>query len=181
MKRILGAVALASAGTLFFVGQWVVQSAWTEPFSWADNNISDLGEVSAPWHRLMNTVFVLNGALVATGAVTLFRGAVRYLLLAAAVGCVLVGLAPADVDENTHVLGAALVFVLGNLGLIATRRRLGVVFGIVGLIATGLHVTGHGLGIGVAGMERVAVYPLFLWFLIEGVARLRKNTVREGS
>jgi hypothetical membrane protein len=124
----------------------------------------------------MNTVFVLNGALVAAGAVTLFRGVVRYLLLAAAVGCVLVGLAPADVDENTHVVGAALVFVLGNLGLIATRRRLAVLFGVVGLIATGLHVTRHGLGIGVAGMERVAVYPLFVWFLIEGVTRLREKS-----
>ena len=176
-RNNLGASALALAGLFFFVGQLVVQAAWTTPFSWADNNISDLGETSAPWHALMNAVFVTNGLLLAVGAVTLFRRAARYLFLAAAAGSVLVGLAPADVNENPHVLGAALVFVLGNLGMITARpagpRWVPVLFGVVGLVATVLHVTRHGLGIGVAGMERVAVFPLFAWFVIEGVIRLR--------
>ncbi|MFG1921668.1 DUF998 domain-containing protein [Cryptosporangium sp. NPDC048952] len=184
--KLLGALALVAAGALFFVGQVVVQAAWTAPFSWADNNISDLGMVGcgdwgsppryvcSPWHVLMNAVFVTNGVLIAIGAIGLFRGAARYLLLAAAIGCVLVGLAPADVDENLHVLGAALVFVLGNVGMIVTRRRLPVLLGVVGLVATVLHVTGHGLGIGVAGMERVAVFPLFAWFLIEGLRHSRR-------
>lgn len=187
VKRLLGGLALAAAGLAFFVGQIVVQSAWTTPFSWAENNISDLGMrtcgewgepvryVCSPWHAGMNAVFVVNGVLIAIGAVLAIRGRVaRILLLAAAVGCVLVGLAPADVDENLHVLGAALVFVLGNAGMIATRRRLPVVLGVLGLVATGLHLSRHGLGLGVAGMERLAVFPLFVWFVIEGV-RIRSE------
>ncbi|TQS43296.1 DUF998 domain-containing protein [Cryptosporangium phraense] len=182
MKTLLGALALATAGLAFFVGQLVVQSAWTTPFSWADNNISDLGMVScgdwgdparyvcSPWHAGMNAVFVANGILIAIGALLAVpRRLARVLLLAAAVGCVLVGLAPADLDENRHVLGAALVFVLGNAGIIAVRKPLPVVLGAVGLVATGLHLSRHGLGLGVAGMERLAVFPLFAWFLIEGV------------
>lgn len=191
--KILGAITLATAGLLFFVGQLVVQSAWTTPFSWADNNISDLGMVAcrdwgsparyvcSPWHPLMNAVFVLNGVLIAVGALGVFRGAVRYLLLAAAIGCVLVGLAPADVDENLHVLGAALVFLLGNVAMIVVRRWVPVVLGVVGLVATVLHVTGHGLGIGVAGMERVALFPLFAWFVLEGARRLRERPVASTS
>ena len=174
-----GAAALTTAGVLFFAGQLIAQSAWTTPFSWADDNISDLGETTAPWHTLMNTVFVVNGVLVAVGAVTLQRGAARVLLLAAAVGCVLVGLAPADVAENPHVLGAALVFVLGNLGMIVSRsalpRWVPVLLGFVGLVATVLHVTRHGLGLGVGGMERVAVFPLFGWFLVDGLVRLVRS------
>ncbi|SHM94457.1 DUF998 domain-containing protein [Cryptosporangium aurantiacum] len=190
--RVLGGLALAVAGVAFFVGQVVVQSAWTTPFSWADNNISDLGMVScgtwgdparyvcSPWHPLMNAVFVVNGVLIAIGVVLGLRGrAARGLLLAAAVGCVLVGYAPADVDENLHVLGAVLVFLLGNAGMIAARsvtrgpRWLPVLFGVVGLVATGLHLSKQGLGLGVAGMERLALFPLFVWFVIEGVLIVR--------
>ncbi|GAA3386410.1 DUF998 domain-containing protein [Cryptosporangium minutisporangium] len=195
-SRLLGGLALAAAGTAFFAGQLVVQSAWTTSFSWADNNISDLGMVScrtwgdparyvcSPWHAVMNAVFVANGVLIGIGAVFGLRGGgrgrvARYLLLAAAIGCCLVGIAPADVDENLHVLGAALVFLLGNVGMIAawsvTRgpRWLPVLFGVVGLVATGLHLSKHGLGLGVAGMERLAVFPLFVWFLVEGALIVR--------
>lgn len=177
MTRKLGALALALAGLFFFVGQFVVQAAWTTPFSWAENTISDLGTAASPWHTLMNAVFVTNGVLLAVGSVTQFRGAARYLLLAAAIGSVLVGAAPSDVAENPHVVGAALVFVVGNLGMIAAGpaapRWVPVLFGVVGLVATVLFATRADLGLGVGGMERVAVYPLFAWFLIEGAIRLR--------
>ncbi|MFI5958560.1 DUF998 domain-containing protein [Cryptosporangium sp. NPDC051539] len=99
--RPLGGAALATAGVAFFAGQFVVQSAWTTPFSWADNTISDLGTAESPWHALMNTVFVANGVLVAIGALLSPRGrAVRALLLGVAAGSVLVGLVPSDAGSG---------------------------------------------------------------------------------
>lgn len=46
----LGAVLWVVAGPLFLLAQLVVQAAWSAPFSWATNNISDLGNVRCqPW------------------------------------------------------------------------------------------------------------------------------------
>jgi hypothetical protein len=73
----------------FFVAQAVVQSAWTAPYSLAENYISDLGNTScgpyaysaevsryvcSPWHAWMNASFVALGLTIVVGA-ALVRGA----------------------------------------------------------------------------------------------------------
>jgi hypothetical membrane protein len=96
------------------------------------------------------------------------------LLLLAAGGYALAAIYPADVDENLHVLGAFLIMGLGNIGLLlagfaprATTlgrwRRLTLTAGLVALAGTTLFFAQQGLGIGVGGMERVAVLPFPLW------------------
>ena len=42
--------------------------------------------------------------------------------------------------------------------------------GVIGLLATGLFVSGHYVGIGVGGVERVAAYPLSLWLIVDGTS-----------
>ena len=44
---------------------------------------------------------------------------------------------------------------------------------IVGLVATALLVSGHDVGMGIGGMERLAAYPLPLWLMGAGVTLTR--------
>ncbi|GHH08988.1 DUF998 domain-containing protein [Streptomyces rubradiris] len=197
--RIAGAAWLAGVAQ-FFVVHGIVQSAWERPYSWARNNISDLGNarcalqpdptpryVCSPEHGLMNGSFVVLGALLVVGAVLSGplwrRGATarvaRVLLAGAGAGFVLAGLAPADTSENQHVLGALLIMGTGNIGLLAAGsglapeapallRRAGGLLGVVALGAWGLFLSGNYLGMGMGGMERVAVFPLLVWASVVG-------------
>ncbi|MEV8063736.1 DUF998 domain-containing protein [Streptomyces antimycoticus] len=182
----------------FFAVHWFVESAWARPYSWARNNISDLGNahcalqsdpepryVCSPEHAAMNASFIALGTLLVVGiALTgaLWRRGsastvTRFLLAGAGVGFVLAGLAPADVHENQHVLGALLIMGTGNIGLLLAGarlaenvsgplRRLTTLLGITALTAFGLFLSGHYLGLGMGGMERVAAFPLLAWALV---------------
>ncbi|MCK7624417.1 DUF998 domain-containing protein [Streptomyces sp. RS10V-4] len=137
----IGAAAWLVATAQFLLVQVVVGAAWPTPYSWAGNNISDLGNihcrmwdvsrpryVCSPLHDAMNLSFAVHGVLLLLGI--LATGAhwgrsrlslcARVLLAAGAGGWVLVGCVPADADENLHVLGALLIMGLGNLGLVCT-------------------------------------------------------------
>ncbi|MFD2762896.1 DUF998 domain-containing protein [Micromonospora eburnea] len=118
--------------------------------------------------------------------------AARLLALAGAGGFVLAGAYPADVNENNHFLAALLIFVLGNVGMIvaALARRspvLGAVragslaLGLTGLVGTALFLAQVDLGIGVGGMERVAVFPLFAWTVVVAVRVLRAGRRERGA
>ncbi|GAA3507423.1 DUF998 domain-containing protein [Streptomyces showdoensis] len=203
MRVRIGYVAWIVGAVQFFVVHVVAQSAWARPYSWAHNNISDLGNahcalqaepeprfVCSPEHGLMNVSFVTLGVLLVagaalTGGAALWRGGrtaatARLLLAAAGAGFVLVGLAPADVDENLHVLGALLVMAMGNIGLFlagfalaertpAALRRGTSLLGALAITAFGLFLSRHYLGLGMGGMERVAAFPLLLWAAAVGV------------
>ncbi|MFG1673412.1 DUF998 domain-containing protein [Micromonospora sp. NPDC049282] len=195
------------ATALFLTANVVVGLAWREPrFRWTEHNISDLGNVGcglwdtsrprlvcSPWHPAMNVALVAVGVLLAAGVLagrTAFgRGRSAHLaracVLAAAGGYVLAGCYPADVDENRHVLGAVLIFVLGNVGLLAAApavrpaglgdlRSAGLVLGVAGLVGTALFLARVDVGIGVGGMERFAVAPLFGWVSWAGLRVLRE-------
>ena len=199
----LGAWALILGVVQFFAFHLIVQSAWPEPYSWADNNISDLGAVGCgPWdgryvcsplHAWMNASFVAQGALLAAGLVLarplrgrlLTKTSLAFVSLAA-LGFVLAGLAPADANEGLHVLGAFAVLFCGNIGLIfaedparAQEERAIRVFprtlGTVGLVATALFMGEVWLVFGMGGMERLAVFPLQLWALLMGISILRRG------
>ncbi len=136
----LGSYSWLLATPLFLSANVIVGQAWQEPpFSWATNNISDLGnvtcgrwdttrprEVCSPWHTTMNISMIATGLLLALGILltwsVLGRGlatrATQLLVLAGAGGYVLAGAYPADVNENNHFLAALLIFVLANLGML---------------------------------------------------------------
>jgi hypothetical membrane protein len=206
-----GALVWLAGIALFFALHVYAESAWKDPvYSWAANNISDLGNVQCqPWgddrryvcsprHDAMNAGFVLQGAamLIGLAAVSLRRSrsartwSAGALLLAAGAGWILAGVWPADVDENRHVLGALLIMILGNIGLAlgpavpgeARRIRWAApVLGAVGLAGAALFFTGSDLGLGPGGMERVAAYPLPAWMLITGLALLFGRRPRSAS
>lgn len=189
----------------FFVFHLVVQLAWPEPYSWAHNNISDLGAVGCgPWegdgryvcsplHAWMNASFVLQGALLLAGlalAAPLRRGALtrtaRAFLFLAGSGWILVGVAPGDVNEGLHVLGAFAIFFCGNLGLLfagrpgraegaRTIRAYSLPLGALGLVATALFMGEVWLVFGMGGMERLAVFPLQAWAALVGIRSLRAS------
>ncbi|MGW8702895.1 DUF998 domain-containing protein [Streptomyces eurythermus] len=204
MKARIAGVAWLAGVVQFFVVHGIAQSAWDRPYSWARNNISDLGNarcavqpdptpryVCSPEHGLTNGSFVVLGVLLVVGAVlsgplwrrgTTARVA-RVLLAGAGVGFVLAGLAPADIRENQHVLGALLIMGTGNVGLSAAGaglapevpallRRAAGLLGVVALGAFGLFVSGHYLGLGMGGMERVAAFPLLVWVSVAGAYAL---------
>ncbi|MFI0977668.1 DUF998 domain-containing protein [Streptomyces sp. NPDC021093] len=196
----------------FFVIHWIVESAWARPYSWARNNLSDLGNalcalqsepepryICSPEHGLMNVSFVALGMLLVvgaalTGGVLWRRGrtavTARLLLAGAGVGFVLAGLAPADVNENQHVLGALLIMAAGNIGLVlagfglaehipASLRWGTGLLGVTAVAAFGLFLSRHYLGLGMGGMERVAALPLLFWALavgVHGVVRRARRT-----
>lgn len=186
----------------FFVIHGVAESAWARPYSWARNNISDLGNahcalqpepepryICSPEHGLMNASFIALGVLLVVGAALIGgdlwrrdRAATmaRLLLTSAGMGFVLAGLAPADVNENQHVLGAFLIMAAGDIGLllagfalaehIPTALRWGTsLLGFTAITAFGLFLSHHYLGLGMGGMERVAAFPLLVWALAVGV------------
>ncbi|QEV06590.1 DUF998 domain-containing protein [Streptomyces prasinus] len=210
LKERIGYLAWVVGVAQFFVVHGIVESAWARPaYSWARNNISDLGNVHcglrtwpesryicSPDHGLMNGSFIALGVLLVVGFV-LTGGAggigggvpwlggrvaalARMLLVSGGVGFVLIGLAPTDVHKGLHVVGAALIMGTGNAGLVlagfglADRvprplRRAAGLLGVVALLAFGLFLSGHYLGLGMGGMERVAAYPLLFWVAALGL------------
>jgi hypothetical membrane protein len=149
--------------------------------------------VCSPWHVWMNASFILLGVIILVGAALIWRafpsGQARtigmVLLALAGPGEILVGLFPENVNITPHSIGAAAHFVSGNLGIVvlggglaATRRQTplaiySIISGSLGLLATALFISGHFLGLGIGGMERLAAYPLPLWLVVIGVSLLR--------
>jgi hypothetical membrane protein len=196
----LGAVFWLVGIAVYFAVHLFVESAWTRPYSWSLNNISDLGNVKcgawgddaryvcSPLHAWMNAAFLIHGAMTALGFVLTWRWwrtgiastASRSLMMLAGIGFMLAGFAPADTNENLHVLGALMIFLLGNIGLmlawhsvpmsLAPRVRFyPLVLGCAGLIAMMLFAGKHDLGFGPGGMERLVVSPLQLFTLTAGI------------
>jgi hypothetical membrane protein len=192
----LGASSWLLATPLFVAANVVTGLAWRHPpFSWGTNNISDLGnvtcgmwdttrprEVCSPWHLAMNSAMIATGVLLALGVLltwsALGPGAAtrtaQQLTLAGAGGYILAGAYPADVNENTHLLGALLIFVLANVGMLVaslarqspvlgSMRDISLALGLTGLAGTALFLAQVDLGFGVGGMERIAVFPLLIW------------------
>jgi hypothetical membrane protein len=203
----IGGLAFIVGAAQFLLLNAVAQAAWTTPYSWADNTISDLGVVTcgmfdeefprylcSPWHALVNTSMVLQGLLLAAGVLLTTRGwgrgvrarAAQTLLVLAAAGYVLAGVWPADVDLERHVLGAFLIMIVGNLGLVLAgflprasvvgrARWFTVTIGLIALAATWLHLQRHFGPLGLGGSERIAVFALHAWTLVVGARFLSSS------
>ena len=151
--------------------------------------------VCSPWHLAMNASFMMLGVTMVLGAWLTrdafppgwVRSLARGLFVLAGLGVFVVGVYPENTDNARHVFGAGLNFVAGNIAMIvyglALAQRPGeqraltafsVIAGTVGFVATLLFVSGHYLGIGLGGMERVAAYPMTVWQIVAGVTLLRR-------
>lgn len=195
-----GAVAWLAAALLFAVANVVAGLAWSTPYSLVHNNVSDLGNVHcrntgasnppvryicSPLHGFFNVSAIVVAVLVIVGVLLTGRLwgrgvaslAGRVLLVFAAVGYVLAGLWPSDVNLNLHVLGALLLFGAGDLGLIAAGlvsrhsplgrlRAATLLIAITAMAATWMHFSRHYLGLGMGGTERIAVFALEAWLVV---------------
>jgi hypothetical membrane protein len=200
----IGIVAWLGGFILFFAVQFIVGAAWSNPpYSWSQNNVSDLGNaycqiwaenenpaqyVCSPLHTLMNSVFVLEGLCVIAGVLlirSLWRRSwlsrtAQACLIFAGLGVIAAGLAPADVNENAHVVfGALPIALFGNTGLLLTGRGVdpatvgrlrwaGPILGLVGILAAVLFFSHNYLGLGHGGMERLWGYNFLVWTFIVG-------------
>ena len=150
--------------------------------------------VCSPYHVALDAAFVLFGLLRVLGAVLLHprlaagwtRTVATALWVVSGLCSASVGLAPVDRQPEVHALVAAPVFVLQPLAVLATadalRRTHGAVpswvvgtgraVGAVTLtaaLAFGLFV---GAGSWVGGLERLALWPAYLWLGAVGAGLL---------
>jgi hypothetical membrane protein len=190
MRYRWGAVAWAL--TLQFFVVEAVAAARFAGYSYSGDVISDLGTAGSAARLLMNGSFVLQGMLIAAGALLLGPGLsgtggrlARALLVLAGMGVLLVGVFPADGNATAHLVGAGVHLVAGGIGLIAlaygVRPRseaLGTtlaVLGMVGVMATVFFAAAVFLGLGEGGMERVAAYVIPIGLTVAGIALGRQK------
>ncbi|MGK5740577.1 DUF998 domain-containing protein [Micromonospora sp. URMC 103] len=184
----MGAYSLLLAAPVYLSANVIAGLAWRRPpFSWATNNISDLGNVTcglwdttrprqvcSPWHTTMNVGMVATGLLIALGLLlarrALGRGvaarATTVLVLAGAGGHVLAGLYPADVNEDNHFLAALLIFFLGNAGLL--------IAGLAGRSPLFAPMRGVSITLGLIGVTGTALFlaGIDLGFGVGGMERV---------
>ena len=178
----------------FFVMEQVVRLGWrgAEPYHFARNYVSDLGAVGcgaavcSPWHSWMDGSFVVQGVLIAAGAVLAWRTGLAKaglaLLIMSGLGLVGVGLVPEDVVRPWHAGLAALHFLAAGLGMawIGLRGRdwLAAVTGVVVLWATFLVGDSSLWGARMAGpgtLERVAAYGIAAWMVWMGARQMQQR------
>jgi hypothetical membrane protein len=174
----------------FFVAETIAQLRFGGAYSRADDVISDLGASYSPAAGLMNASFVLQGVLIAAGALLLRpalpRAAGRLavaLLTVAAVGVGVVGIVPLDADGTVHAVGAVAHLAGSSLGLLALAHALrprsellGSVVAVLGLVSTAASIfffAGITRFLGEGGTERAAAYALPLTLAVAGVALWR--------
>ncbi|MFJ9848968.1 DUF998 domain-containing protein [Streptomyces sp. NPDC101150] len=201
----IGAALWILAAAQFLAVQLIAGAAWRSPYSWVRNNISDLGNVHcrnwdvsrpryvcSPLHDLMNASFVVHGVLLLAGALLTGawwgRGGIsltaRIVFAVNAAAWALVGLVPADADENLHVLGALIIMGVGNIGLLVAGflprgsrlgglRPLTFVIAAIALTAALMFFGQYDPGIGMGTLERVAAFGADAWAVAAALAIFR--------
>lgn len=183
--------ALAWLLTLqFFVVETIAQFRFEGAYSRAQDTISALGAAGSAAHTLMNASFVAQAALILAGAVLLRPVLLRtagqiapVLLIAAAVGVLIVGVFPSDGNALMHAIGAVAHLVGGGLGLIAlayaVRPRSELLattlaaLGLVGTAATVFFLTGVTEYLGEGGTERLGAYVIPVGLALAGIGLWR--------
>ncbi|MGC2941901.1 MULTISPECIES: DUF998 domain-containing protein [unclassified Brevibacterium] len=200
-----GAILVLCGVAVFFIGQLAAQFGWTTGYSWAHNNISDLGHVTcadfegryicSPWHAVYNSGAVITSGLLVPGLSLMWHlwgsgvraAAARIALTIACCGYAVAGLTPPDIALGPHLIAVLLLMPIANIGLLLTaavprRSVLGdlrwtaLSIGLLALVGTVLHLGGPWLGLGRGGMERVAGFAPLLFLVIAALHVLRARS-----
>ncbi|OLM19655.1 MULTISPECIES: DUF998 domain-containing protein [unclassified Pseudonocardia] len=189
----LGLVLLASQ-MLYLPLELLVVRTVRAPYDLVGSTISELGAVTcaeypgpaavvavcSPWHAVMNTAFVVFGALMAVGAVLArpaFRPGRLGTVAAGAwvvtgLGSIGTGLVPVDVSVDLHLLVSNPVAVAQPCALLLTARvlprpspLLAATGTALGLVAAAATVVFLGAGPPELGglLERLVVWPATAW------------------
>ncbi|MFD3746587.1 DUF998 domain-containing protein [Nocardia sp. NPDC058633] len=184
-------IAAGLAWTLAFaylLAELVTATAWTTPYSFRHDTISDLGittctqHACSPLHMVMNATFVVLGLLTIVGAIGLLdyipHGPRQWSIVALAVviglSTAATGVFPSDGGIVVHTLAVMPAFVSRHIVLILLaiwlwkHRRLAAIWS--GVCATtgltGTVLLAIGLQIGIT--ERLVFYPLPIWMAVTG-------------
>ncbi len=170
---------LGIAGLLVFVGvaQFLLFmniAAYLYPgYSVAENYISDLGV--GPVAHIFNTSIIVLGLLGVVGTYLMFREGVDkifvFFMFMASIGAAGVGLFPENMGI-LHTIPSFITFFFAGLGALYSYRvdlsKLKYIWPIMGLISLAalvLFASKSYMGLGKGGMERMIVYPVFVWLL----------------
>ena len=196
---------LCVASIQYFLIQFLVAYRWSPPYNVSKDTISDLGitmcgrfdarHVCSPLHQVMNISLVLLGVTMVAACILLqhrfstvrsrWRTTGFTLVGSGGIGAMMVGIFPEDSIPSLHGIGAALPFLLGNIGVVVLGFSLPVlrgfrlftlISGIVALAAVAFYATGHYLGLGEGGIERVVAYPQTIWLIALGIYLLTSTT-----
>lgn len=181
---VIGAI-LWIAKLEYFLAEYLAIAAWPG-YSLRDSTISLLGTAVSPRAASLNIGLIVAGVLTIAGAWLTRRAWPQnrssqiavWLIVAAGIGTVGVGVVPVDTSEPLHIAVTLMTFVPGGVGVIALglimwprHRAFGattVVFGAVSLGALALFAAHIYFGLGRGGMERVAGYASVLWYVFAG-------------
>ena len=167
------------AGVLFFIAATqfvlglIVAEALYPGYNISNNYISDLGV--GPSAMVFNVSIFILGLLSLIGTYFFQRAfnlkTVTILLTIAAVSAMGVGI----FTENSgpiHMFVSFLVFLFSGFSAISSYRLMkhpfsiiGILLGIMSLLALILFIGNFYLELGVGGMERMIVYPILIWMI----------------
>jgi hypothetical membrane protein len=108
-------------------------------------------------------------------------------MAASGLGVVMVGLFPENSVPVLHGLGTAIPFVLGNITLVVLALSLEMrvllrvysfLSGIIALLGLAAYASGHYLGLGEGGIERVVAYPQTVCLAVIGCYLIAKNSAK---
>ncbi len=203
-----GALAWLIAGVGYLIVEALAAAAVEPSYSYAEAYISALGVPAwSPLAHLMNTAFVVQGALFFVGAVLMARAAQKRAALflgfaaANALGNILVatvhGGSPLAAGDGMrwHVVGAILVFLFGNAAIIAGTsivaraggarwwyRAVSFLMGAAGFVSVAM-LANYNLWaieyVPVGLVERGAVYSILAWQIFSAVVVLTRPTGRD--
>ncbi len=175
----------AKAGALLFLGSvqfgilLMLAEAVSPTYSVQLNYISDLGYLFHTSAPIFNSSAVVFGILAISSAYYLQRSfrwtPFTFLVTLAGVGLLGVGIFNEGSPFQLHELFSLVAFLFSGLSAIAAWKLqkvplsyFSVILGVVTLVSLALFLPGSGsigtsIGIGVGGLERLVVYPVWLW------------------
>jgi hypothetical membrane protein len=186
----------------FFAAQIFVAMHWNPPYSLTRDTISDLGNtacgtfnsrpVCSPLHGVMNASFIVLGIAMTAGSILISRqfaksraATVGFAAMAiSGIGVIIVGIFPENSVPAFHGLGAAIAFTVGNAALIiiavspmmpVVLRLYSFLSGTLAILALVSYSSGHYLGLGEGGIERVVAYPQTVWLIVIGLFLLIRS------
>ena len=202
VRRLTAGLGCWLVQPVYVLVELLVAAGASAAYSLRDDTVSALGMAAcSPGHGLMNVAFVAFGLLRAGGAALqrprlggeAWGAAAVWLWVASGLAAAAVGLAPVDRQPGWHVVAALPVFVLQPLAVLATAGALrrsaavppgvwvsGQVVGAVTLAAAAAFGVRLGGPTWVGGLERVALWPAYVWLGVVAVALLvasRSETV----
>ena len=182
-------VVLFIGGVQFAIGM-ILAEIYFPGYNVSTNYISDLGAycpslslrgitgpctILQPSSDIFTTSTIILGILLLAGAYFVQKSFVwkpaTSLIALTGIGTLGIGFFPETTGE-AHVIFSFITFLFAGLSALVTFRLqkpplsyLSVVLGGVTLVAVFLIAGSINLGLGAGGMERMAVYPVLLWFI----------------